>query len=166
MKKLTLVAIVTIAVTLNSFAQISAGGGISYGTEAKTIGFNLRGQYNINENIDIVGGLTFFLPEKTSQTVFFATVESKSTMWTFDVDGHYNFSINDKFSFYPLGGLNISGVSVKVNDTKASDTEVGLNLGIGATYKITEQLVGFAETKYTVGNVDQAVIVIGVLYSF
>ena len=166
MKKLTLLAIISIALTFNSFAQISAGGGLSYGTEAETIGFNLRGQYNINENIDVVGGFTFFLPKKTSQTIFFGTVETKTSMWTFDIDGHYNFGIMDKLNVYPIAGLNISGVSVDVNGTKASDTEVGLNIGAGATYEISDQLAGFFETKYTIGNYDQAVITFGVLYGF
>ena len=167
MKKLTLLAVVTIALTFNSFAQISAGGGLSYGSEAETIGFNLRGQYNINENIDVVGGFTFFFPKKTSQNIpFFGTIETKSSFWTFDIDGHYNFVINDKFSFYPLAGLNITGVSVEVDGTKDSDTEAGLNIGVGATYKINEQLKGFAETKYIISDFDQAVITFGVLYSF
>jgi opacity protein-like surface antigen len=167
MKKLTLLAIVTIAFTFNSFAQISAGGGISYGTEIETIGFNLRGQYSITESIDVVGGFTFFIPNKTSQSIpFFGTIETKSTLWTFDIDGHYNFSINDKFGFYPLGGLNISGASVDIDGTKASDTEVGLNIGAGATYNINDKLAAFTEIKYTIGNMDQAVIGIGVLYAF
>ncbi len=167
MKKLTLLAIVTIALTFNSFAQISAGGGISYGTEAETIGFNLRGQYNITESIDVVGGFTFFLPKKTSQAIpFFGTIETKSSLWTFDIDGHYNFNINDKFGFYPLAGLNISGASVDVDGTKAKDTEVGFNIGAGATYEINDKLAAFTEVKYTIGNFDQVVIGIGVLYGF
>ena len=166
MKKITLLAIISIALTFNSFAQISAGGGLSYGTEQKTMGFNLRGQYSITESIDVVGGLTFYLPNKEKQTILFATFESKTTMWAFDVDGHYNFDIIDKLKVYTLAGLNIAGVSVEVNGTKASDTEVGLNIGAGATYEINDQLAGFFETKYTIGNFDQAVISLGVLYKF
>ena len=166
MKKLTLLAIITIALTFNSFAQISAGGGLVYGTEQKTIGFNFRGQYSITESIDVVGGLTFYLPNKEKQTIFFATIESKTSMWAFDVDGHYNFSIMDKLNVYPLAGLNITGISVDVNGTKSSDTEVGLNIGAGANYEISDQLAGFFETKYTIGNFDQAVITLGAVYSF
>ena len=166
MKKITLLAIISIALTFNSFAQISAGGGISYGTEQKTIGFNLRGQYNIWENVDVVGGLTFYLPHNEKQTVLFVTVDSKTNMWCFDVDGHYNFDLIDKLKVYPLAGLNISGVSVEVNGTKASDTEVGFNIGAGATYEITDNLAGLFETKYTLGNADQAVVTFGVLYGF
>jgi outer membrane protein X len=167
MKKITLLAIVTLALTFNSFAQISAGGGISYGTEIENIGLNLRGQYSITESIDVVGGFTFFLPKKTSQSIpFFGTIETKSTLWTFDIDGHYNFTINDKFGFYPLAGLNISAASVDIDGNKASDTEAGLNIGAGATYNINDKLAAFTEIKYTIGNMDQAVIGIGVLYGF
>lgn len=166
MKKLTLLAFVIIALTCNSFAQIKAGGGITYGSEQKTIGFNLRGQYNVWENVDVVGGFTFYLPHKEKQTILFATVESKTTMWSFDVDGHYNFDLIDKLKAYPLAGLNISGVSVEVNGTKASDTEVGFNIGAGAAYEITDNLAAYFELKYTLGNYDQAVIGIGVLYVF
>lgn len=166
MKKIILLAIVTFALAFNSFAQISAGGGISYGTEQKTIGFNFRGQYNVWENVDIVGGLTFYLPHKEKQTVFFATIDSKTTMWSFDIDGHYNFELMDNLKVYPIAGLNISGVSVEVNGNKVSDTEVGFNIGAGATYEITDKLAGFFEIKYTLGNYDQAVVGIGVLYGF
>lgn len=166
MKKLTLLAIIAMAFTFNSYSQISAGGGLVYGTEQQTIGFNLRGQYNITENIDIVGGLTFYLPNKEKQTLIFTTVESKTNMWAFDVDGHYNFGIIDKLKVYPLAGLNIAGVTIEVNGTESSDTEVGLNIGAGATYEITEKIAGLFETKYTIGNFDQAVISLGVLYKF
>ncbi|HAF29428.1 MAG TPA: hypothetical protein DCG75_10315 [Bacteroidales bacterium] len=166
MKKLTLLAVISIAFTLNSFAQISAGGGLVYGTEQKTIGFNLRGQYSITESIDLVGGFTFYLPNKEKQTIFLATIESKTTMWAFDIDGHYNFELMDKLKVYPLAGLNIAGVSVDVNGSKVSDTEVGFNIGAGATYEITDKLAGLFETKYTIGNFDQAVITLGVLYKF
>jgi outer membrane protein X len=167
MKKLTLLAIIVIALTSNSFAQISAGGGITYGSEQKTIGFNLRGQYNVWENVDVVGGLTFYLPKKTSETVpFLGTIKTKTSMWSFDVDGHYNFELMDKLTAYPIAGLNISGVSVDINGTKASDTEVGFNIGAGASYEVTDKLAGFFEFKYTLGNYDQAVLGIGVLYGF
>lgn len=166
MKKLTLLAIISIAFALNSFAQISAGGGLVYGTEQEAIGFNLRGQYNVWENVDVVGGLTFYLPKKTKQTLIFTTVESKTTMWAFDVDGHYNFELMDKLKVYPLAGLNIAGVSIEVNGAKTSNTEVGLNIGAGATYEITDKIAGLFETKYTIGNFDQAVITLGALYRF
>ena len=53
---------------------------------------------------------------------------------------------------------------MKVNGTKSSDTKLGLNIGMGGNYIITEQLTGFAETKYIVSNADQAVITVGILY--
>ena len=165
MKKITLLSVVIIALACNSFAQINAGGGITYGSEQKTIGFNLRGQYNVWENVDVAGGFTFYLPYNEKQSVLFITVDSKTTMWSFDVDGHYNFDLMDKLTAYPLAGLNISGVSIEVNGSKAKDTEVGFNIGAGAAYEITDKLAGFFELKYTLGNYDQAVIGIGVLYS-
>jgi len=166
MKKLILLLIVALALTFNSFAQISAGGGLVYGTEQETIGFNFRGQYNVWENVDVVGGFTIYLPNKQKQTLIFTTVESKTNMWAFDVDGHYNFELMDNLKVYPLAGLNISGVSVDVNGTKTSDTEVGFNIGAGATYEITDKIAGLFETKYTIGNYDQAVISFGALYRF
>ena len=167
MKKLGLLAIIFIALNFNSFAQISAGGGLSFGSGTKTLGINLRGQYTIMENIDVVGGLTFFFPKTTSQSLpFIGTIETKESAWTFDIDGHYNFAINDQFKFYPVGGLNITGVSVKVNGAKSSDTKIGLNVGIGAAYSLSEKLGAFAEAKYIISNADQAVITAGVLYGF
>lgn len=166
MKKIILLATITVALSLNSFAQISAGGGLAFGTEAETVGINLRGQYSVTENIDAVAGFTFFFPKTTKQSFFTTSIETKTSMWSLDFDGHYNFAINDQFKVYPLAGLNITGVSVDVNGTKNSDTEAGLNIGAGATYGFSDQLKAFAETKYTIGNFDQAVITLGVLFSF
>ena len=167
MKKLTLIVLALIVTNINSFSQISAGGGLSFGTEAKTIGFNLRGQYSITESIDLVGGLTFFLPKTETQTIpFVGTIKTKSTLFSFDVDGHYNFSINDKICIFPLSGLNITNASVSVNNTKTGDTKVGLNVGAGGAYKISESLNAFVETKYIIGKYDQLVIALGILYQF
>jgi len=166
MKKIILLVTVAVTLSLNSFAQISAGGGLAFGTEAETVGINLRGQYGITESIDGVVGFTFFFPKTDKQRLFTSTIETKTSMWSIDFDGHYNFAINDQFKVYPLAGLNITGASVEINGSKSSDTEAGLNIGAGATYGFSDQLKAFAETKYTIGNYDQAVITLGVLYSF
>lgn len=167
MKKLLLIILALIFININSFSQISVGGGLAFGTEAKTIGFNLKCQYSITESIDLVGGLTFFLPKTETQNIPFAgTIKTKSTLLSFDIDGHYHFAINDQIKVYPLSGLNITNVSVSVNNTKTGDTKVGLNVGAGGTYKINESLNAFAETKYIIGNYDQLVITLGILYQF
>ena len=45
-----------------------------------------------------------------------------------------------------------------------SDTDIGLNIGGGATYNFTGSLSGFGEIKYVVSNYDQFVFTFGVLY--
>ncbi len=149
---------------LSSFAvsaqQIGLRGGFAYTTEIEKLGLNLGGQYSINPEIDLSAGFTFFTGESTS--IFGTTI--KSNFWMFDIDGHYNFNVENDFTIYPLVGLNFTTASVKIGDNRDSTTELGLNIGGGAKYALTDALDAFFELKYIIGDFDQGVIGLGVVY--
>lgn len=149
------------AISQISFAQISIGGGLAVGTEIENIGFSAKGAYQINDQWAGNAGFTLFLPKSNGGLDL--------TLWTVNFDGHYLFKLNDKFSAYPLAGLNISTFSTDVNlgifgTEKVSNTKVGLNIGGGALLNISEKMNGFAELKYVIGDFDQLVLNVGVLY--
>lgn len=133
-------------------AQIKFGGGLSYGTEAKNLGFNVRGEYVINDQISIVPGFTYFLPKDLI------------TWWELNADVHYGF--NEKF--YGLGGLNYTTVKIDLPEEFGflgaaidnSSSEIGLNLGAG--YKFTDKF--FGEAKYVLGSADQLTLTVGILF--
>ncbi|MCD4745323.1 MAG: porin family protein [Bacteroidales bacterium] len=177
MKKILLFAfglILINSVTAQDFKEkIAFGGGFSYGTEIENLGINIRGLYEVTEEIHGLMNFTFFFPKK--ETI--GTAEWKWHLWELNFDGHYVFTSSDKFSAYGLAGLNITHWKSKWEedtytymgyayggDFESSETEVGFNIGGGATYSFTGALIGFGEIKYVVSNYDQAVFTFGVLY--
>ncbi|MBC8486171.1 MAG: outer membrane beta-barrel protein [Bacteroidetes bacterium] len=171
MKKILLLAFVLAlinSVSAQSFKEkIAFGGGLSYGTEIENIGINIRGLYEVTEEIHGLMNLTFFFPKKEDFGVF----EYKWNLWELNLDGHYNFKLSDKFSAYGLAGLNISNWRSKwegdlgyeyYEDTNTA--KIGFNIGGGAAYNFTDALSGFGEIKYVISDYDQAVFTFGVLY--
>lgn len=144
---------------VNAQVDILAGLGFSYGTAAKTIGLQIRGDVDIT---DQWGGSLNFIP-------YF---KSGSTYWEVNFDGHYMFLDADPWSAYALAGLNLSTVGVKgvnvvgVNIPGLNTTKVGLNLGGGARYAILDNVVLYGEIKYIISSFDQLVISVGGLYRF
>ena len=169
MKKIFLF-LLAMSFTAIGFAQLNAGLGLIYGTEIEQLGLAVKGQYDgIAENIDGSVGLHFFFPDKSD----FSGGELKSSLTTINLDGHYNFDAAESFNIYALAGLNFAIIKVKfdsntpfVPSSDESESEIGLNLGAGASTDINETLKGFAELKYTVSDFDQLVIAIGILMAF
>ena len=174
MKKILLLAfglILISSVSAQSFKEkIAFGGGLSYGTEIENIGINIRGLYEVTEEIHGLMNITFFFPKKENFGVF----EYKWYLWKLNLDGHYNFKFGDKFSAYGLAGLNIASWRSKWEgdygylggyyEDSTSETKIGFNIGAGAAYNFTDALSGFGEIKYVISDFDQAVFTFGVLY--
>ncbi|MDA7501695.1 outer membrane beta-barrel protein [Chitinophagales bacterium] len=129
-------------------AQTKVGGGLTYSLkEGVGIGINARAAFGITETIDIVPSLNFFFPEVGS-------------LMGFNGDVHYNIEAGDALNVYPLAGLNYTRVSA--NGFSAG--EIGFNLGGGASFAVSDNLDGFAEVKYVVGDFDQLAITVGILF--
>ena len=161
---LTFALIIFSAFTFKAQAQLSVGAGLAFGTEIANIGITAKGHYGINEIWEGAASFTFFLTGEDAPGV-------DLNVWEFNADAHYLVSNNDKFSFYPLAGLSLAGVSIDFNtgipgfDGKTSATEVGLNIGAGGELKFSDSLSGVAEIKYVIGGFDQLVANVGVLFA-
>lgn len=133
-------------------AQIRVGGGLGYGTDISEVGLNIRGLYQINDNIGAQADFMFyFVGENLSYTEF-------------NVNGNYFFG-TEQFRPYALAGLNISRLKASVPFFGSiTDTEIGLNVGGGGMYDINDMISVFGEAKYIVSNADQLVITAGVLF--
>ncbi len=153
--------------TLASSAQIQLGGGLVYGTGIANVGFQARGGKVINDQFDALANLTFFLPEKISGGL----LESKTSLFTINFDGHYKALENEKTMLYPLAGINISVVSFDieseflgiVSSSTGSDTNIGLNIGGGGNLRLNNGLKAFGEVKYVISSFDQLVITVGIV---
>ena len=133
-----------------------AGGGFGYGTVAKNIGLNFRGDVKIHKNWAVTPHFNWF----------FNTTDGPITnRWNaLNIDGHYFFEVEKYWTIYPLFGFNFATVSEKVHDITYSNSEFGINLGFGSEYRFDRRFSGFGEIKYVISNADQVVITLGILY--
>jgi opacity protein-like surface antigen len=125
-------------------AQFAAGAGLTYQTKFKKAGIALRGEYGINEKIEAAATLNFIFSEKVEG--------AKTSVWEINLDGHYLKAMESGLIIYPLAGLNFTSVSAKVDTQiigsfKASTSRIGLNLGGGLKYPLTEMLNLLVEAK-------------------
>ena len=138
----------------------SVGGGVYYATSLNNIGISLNGNYAINKQIQIAPSFIYFL------------TKDYISWKAFDVDGHYKFSANNGLSIYGIAGIAITMVSIDYphnsffEDVSVSSSEFGINLGIGASKTIGNNLEGFSELKYTLNNGGYLKIGAGVLFRF
>lgn len=148
MKKFLLIAVVFLFASTVS-AQFRVGAGLTIGSQAAAdengekvgLGLTLKGDYFLDEQWAISPDFTFFLPSGGNLGDF--------TLWQLNANAHYYFSESDQFKFYGLGGLNYSywkwDYESDYDDVfgEWDDSEIGLNLGVGANM---QQF--FGEVKY------------------
>lgn len=168
MKKLFLLGIAICMSTLSYTQGIDGGVAVIYGTDIEQFGVAVKGQYNgITEDIDGSLSLNFYFPDEVPGL--------KINVYSINIDGHYNFDVGagEEVKVYGLAGFSIASVTVKIDipgpfggSSKATDSEIGINLGGGASKAFSEKLKGFGELKYTLGGFDQAEIALGVLFAF
>jgi hypothetical protein len=137
-------------------AQPRVGAGIVYGTEIEEAGLLLNGYYGLDQ---VLPGL------RVGADFSYYFVPDPLTFWTLDLNGQYRFIEPGPFGAYALAGLEIARVSIDVAGA-GSNTDVGLNLGIGAEYAVVPNVELFGELKYVIIEGDQAVLAIGGRYLF
>ena len=136
-------------------AQFSFGGSLAYGSESEDLGFQLRAMYGINEHwrpaVDYI--------------YYFDGVENFS-LNEFNLNTHFNFVGQEKFSAHLLAGLNLMIFRISGFGGNISNTEVGFNLGAGGQISITDNISALAELKYNLASdFDQLVIGVGAVYT-
>ena len=155
MKKNILI-IVAIVLSANVFAQefdltkLRAGAGLVYATEIGNIGINLNGVYSITEEWEASLGFShIFEKDYVRYNVL-------------DLDAHYVFYQHDeKLNVYGLAGLGFTfwkatipamdlGWGMSSPEVTDNGTETGLNIGVGANYKLSDKLNLAPEIRYTI----------------
>ncbi|WP_016778444.1 outer membrane beta-barrel protein [Anaerophaga thermohalophila] len=162
MKKLFIVIAAMLMLTATS-AQFKVGGGLTFGTEAAVdedgekigIGITLKGDYAINEEWTISPDFTYYLPSGGDLGDF--------NLWQLNANAHYYFHDLDNARLYALGGLNYSHWKWEYDGAEfdgwdADDSEIGLNLGIGASMNQF-----FGELKYDTAF-EQLALSVGILF--
>jgi outer membrane immunogenic protein len=157
----TLTATVALALSANdALAEPRVGAALVYATDIEEVGLQLNGYYGLG---DVLPGL------RVGAEFSYYFAEDPLTFWTLDLNGQYRFIEPGPFGAYGIAGLDIAHAAVDLDlgplgDASSSSTEIGLNLGIGAEYAVTENVEIYAEVKYVISELDQAVLAIGGRY--
>jgi outer membrane protein X len=178
MKKLILTFLLMFALLVMANGQFTKiGGGIALssgfrfhdqlttGNSSGSIAVSFKGIYKISEPFQISASFGFFPPHITHELSSRRTVSSMM----FDINGHYILNPTARIEFYGLTGIDILYTSDKysssgVPSNKETDNALGLNLGIGTSLKINENLGIYGEGKYIFNNkYNQLMINAGVL---
>ncbi len=131
--------------------KLRVGAGLFFASDINNVGLNFNGAYEINYDWEAAVAFTHFF-------------EKDYLTWNvLDLDGHYIFYTEEgKFNAYGLAGLSINFVKVTIpgipgviGETTGTDSSVGLNLGVGMNYGLTDKLnlapefrVSLAEGSY------------------
>ena len=156
------VALITLGASAQKGEQ-NVGAHVLYGTDASNIGIGVKYQNNITDVIRLEAVGDYYL--KTDGF----------SMFDVNVNGHYLFPLSDKVIAYPLVGINYTSWKqdyIEYGDEEehwspeVKDSSIGLNLGGGIQYKLTDKIRMGAELKYqTISGASTAVIGVGVTFT-
>jgi outer membrane immunogenic protein len=163
MKKVLFTALLATVVSLTASAQTRIGGMLGFGSEIESLGIGALGEFMIKDNMGISPQLFFFFGKSEGDV--------KTSMW--EINGNFNYYfLQESVDLYGILGLNIASVKVKYDGPvipgfsfSTSDTEIGLNLGLGANFPVSnDRILPFGEIKYTISDFDQLCIFGGVKF--
>ena len=154
MKKISLVVLFALTVgVFTAQGQTRIGGGFAYGTDVEEFGLNLNGEFFLKDNLALSPELNIFF------------IEGDNGFWTINADAHFYFAGSSAASVYGLAGLNLSTFKFeRFNGEDETDSELGLNLGIGSNFDINSAITPFAQFKFVINDYDQAVLSFGIRY--
>src|SRR5690606_14071692 len=163
MKKVLFTALLATVVSLTASAQTRIGGLLGFGSEIESLALGAVGEFMIKDNMGISPQLVFFFGKKEGDV--------KTSMW--EINGNFNYYfLQENVDLYGILGLNIASVKVKYDGpsfpgfpASRSDTEIALNLGLAAIFPVSnDNILPFAELKYTISDFDQLCIFAGVKF--
>lgn len=172
MRKLFLTAVIAL-LSIGAYAQKGQtylGGQLAYPTDIESLGIGVKGGYGITDAIRAQATFDYFLKK------------NNVSWWDLNLDVHYLFPLGNNIKVYLLAGLtylrgSVDGFTQTVNtpdgnitvgnNESYSDGNLGLNLGGGFQYDLTDKLVLNAEVKFQIiKNTNQGVISAGLAYKF
>ena len=160
MKKLIVIFSMMFFIMGNAFAQKgiqAAGVNLNYGTEISSIGLGVKYQYNITNNIRLEPSINYFFENDGVD------------MFDINATAHYLFPMASNIRLYPLAGLTYArwAADFGTDGAEITHSKFGLNLGGGAEFDITDELMMNFELKYQcVSDFNQAIFSIGLAYMF
>ena len=157
MRKTLFIMVFMLLLPVCMFGQFThVGIAAGYGTSVKQPGFGLYGVYTVNEKIKIAPSAMYHLPHKIT------TDDGTQTFgwWMINLDGNYIIIDKTGFQGYGLMGLSFVNITGEQDEVilgqefkdKQSMLKLGLNIGAGLRFPISDKIAPFAELKVTLGE--------------
>ncbi len=148
--------IIPVFLSVAGYAQqghSSAGVSVGYALEAEALTFGMDYRYNVSRDIRFAPSITHMFRNYGYSA------------WYIDFDAHYLVRVARNFSFYPIGGIDLSVWRFKGHS--GNNTRVGLNIGLGGEVYATSEISVGLDMKYNlVRDYDQALAAVRVAYHF
>ena len=163
MKKVILGAclLMVLALATPVYSQIDnrVGPMISFtGGDFDETGLGVVGEFGVAQKVSIAPQFILYFPG------------NDVSLFELNFNANYYFFNQDVFELYGLGGLNFARAGYKYTDIngdtqKDSNSELGLNLGIGTNFQFGKKFVPFAEFRFTIGDYSQVALGLGVKFN-
>ena len=167
-KKIITIALFFLIETMLYSQTLSFGGGLEYNVTTENFGSNLRGYYNIGEQICFGPELSYSFPVTNRIDDF----DERKSVFEFNINGHYIFELfEERLGVYPLFGINYTREDTELTDVISGEKEQenetfwGTNIGGGFHIPI-KNFAPFFEYHYITGQLGESVFTVGVLYNF
>ena len=134
MKKIILTIAIVLGMSQFAKAQSDFVVGVLLGGY-NSVAIEAKANFGITEQISISPSFDYFLVDSAYDY----------SMFMISADGHYNFEVGEGFIAYPLLGLNYFSIS---SEGYSWGSGIGLNVGGGATYALSDTMKLYAEVKY------------------
>lgn len=159
MKKLFFVTglvVIVAAFATPTYAQISnrVGPMLSLASgDVDETGIGIVAEFGVAQKIAIAPQFILYFPG------------NDQSFFELNLNGNYYFFNQDVFELYGLGGLNFARYAYDGPAGEFSNSELGLNLGIGTNFQVGKSFVPFAELRFTIGEYDQLALGLGVKFN-
>ena len=135
--------------------ETAAGINLVYGSEIESMGIGARFQYGVLDQLRAEVGFNYFFEH------------NHVSWWDVNLNAHWLVGLwNEQLYIYPLAGVNYTMTKISLpGEGSDEENHVGLNLGAGLEYEITDHFgVNFEYRHTIIRKVDQGVFGLGVNY--
>lgn len=153
MKKIIFMAFFALVSTFASAQELGVHG--LFRTDSGNFGVGVQGRYNFTKEIRGAASFNYYFTDKGVSA------------WDINANGQYLFPVGKGFTLYPFAGLTYLHTSVDLGEFgKASNGNLGLNLGGGLDYKLSKDLKLNVEPRFQlVKGYNELVLNVGVVYN-
>lgn len=164
MKPIFSILFCLLVISINSSeAQFAIGGGIAFTTNTNDVGIQLKSQFTVGERWRVEASLDGY-----------STGNESDYYGDFNINANYIFTNTESVKLHALlGGAIFFGSISTIGYVPSSSTlAVGVNVGTGMQYRISDNLAGYLDGIFTFTDYGQAdvanrfLFTLGVIYEF